>query len=116
MIHGLAQPHRRITCGVEVVVTPRALLAVLLAAPFLLLPAAPADAAKRRAPNWFFGMTWDGAATRTSAAVQDRQWSLMARSGVESVRTVFSWQRAQPGRGSAISFVHTDPIVARTAL
>jgi hypothetical protein len=39
----------------------------------------------------------------------------MARSGVESVRTVFSWERAQPGRDSAFSFAYTDQIVARTA-
>jgi hypothetical protein len=98
-----------------VVVTPRALIAALLVAPALLLPAVPAEAAKRRAPLWFYGVNWDGAATATAQDVQDRQWSLMARSGVESVRTVFSWERAQPREGSTFSFAQTDPIVARTA-
>jgi hypothetical protein len=41
----------------------------------------------------------------------------MASSGVESVRTVFSWAGAQPrGRGTPISFDDTDPVVRRAAL
>ena len=41
----------------------------------------------------------------------------MASSGVESMRTVFSWAGAQPrGRGTPISFEDTDPVVRRAAL
>ena len=39
----------------------------------------------------------------------------MAKSGVESVRTVFSWAAAQPVAGQPPSFTDTDHVVALAA-
>jgi len=83
------------------------LLALLVAAP-------AAEAAKRKVPRGFFGVMWDREAMGASDDAQEAQWGLMARSGVESVRTEFSWKRAQPDPG-ATSFAYTDALVARAA-
>jgi hypothetical protein len=83
-----------------------ALSAVLLA---LVLPAM---AAARSVPQGFYGMVYDGAATAAPAPVQNIQFARMARSGVESVRTVFSWADAQPAQGAPIDFSHTDQLVS----
>jgi hypothetical protein len=91
-----------------------AALAALLAA---LLAAAPAAQAARAVPQGFFGVMYDHGVATAPAELQDGQWDLMASSGVESVRTVFSWAAAQPdGRGSPIGFDQTDPVVRRAAL
>jgi hypothetical protein len=90
----------------------RALLLSLLA----LLAAAPAaDAAERRVPRGFYGVVWDQDAAAASASVSGEQFGLMARTGVESVRTVFSWAEAQPEAGTAPSFARTDEVVASAA-
>ena len=89
----------------------RALLLALLA---LLVAAPAADAAKRKVPRGFFGVMWDRDAARAPEAAQEEQWSLMSSSGVESVRTVFSWARAQPDPG-VTNVVQTDALVARAA-
>jgi hypothetical protein len=68
-----------------------------------LLLALPATADARRAPQGFYGVTWDSAYNRRPQAEQDAQWDLMARSGVESVRAVFSWAVAQPGPERPVS-------------
>jgi hypothetical protein len=92
------------------IVTRRLLL--LAAALILLLAAAPpADAAKRRVPRGFFGAMWDGSVVHAPDGVQDEQWALMSRTGVESVRAVFSWEDAQPTAGSGIGFTRTDQVV-----
>lgn len=83
-----------------------AFLAVLLA---LLLPSA---AAARRVPQGFYGVVFDGAVTTAPASVQDAQFARMARSGVESARTVFSWAAAQPVQGGPFDFSATDRLVA----
>jgi polysaccharide biosynthesis protein PslG len=44
---------------------------------------------------------------------QDQQNALMARSGVESARVVFSWSAAQPQPGVAPDLSETDALVAR---
>jgi hypothetical protein len=94
------------------VVTRRIL--VLAAALMVLLAVAPsADAAKRRVPHGFFGVVWDGSVVSANDSVQDEQWALMSRSGVESVRAVFSWEHAQPTAGSPPSFARTDDMVTR---
>jgi hypothetical protein len=93
-------------------VVPRALLMALLA---LLMAAPAAEAAKRRVPRGFYGVMWDRDARSAPDALQDEQWALMARSGVESVRTVFSWPQAQPEPDEPPSFAETDPVVARAA-
>ena len=82
-----------------------------------ILAFAPSASAARIAPQGFFGVMYDHGVATAPADVQDGQWDLMASSGVESVRTVFSWDAAQhDGRGTAISFAQTDPVVRRAAL
>jgi len=89
---------------------------LLLAIAAALLAAAPAaEASPRRAPFGFYGVMWDRAAATAPDADQTAQWNLMARSGVESVRTVFSWARAQPEGGQPPSFAATDQVVALAA-
>ncbi len=93
----------------------RPLTAALIALAVLAL--APSAQAARSVPQGFFGVMWDHGVANAPADVQDAQWDLMASSGVESVRTVFNWDAAQRGgRGSAISFEQTDPVVRRAAL
>ena len=90
---------------------------LILAGLAALLVAAPAASAARIVPQGFFGVMYDHGVATAPADMQDGQWDLMASSGVESVRTVFNWDAAQPGgRGTAISFVQTDPVVRRAAL
>jgi len=76
-----------------------------------LLATAPAADAKRRVPQGFFGTVWDGSVVRAPDNVQDGQWSRMSRSGVESVRAVFSWAAAQPQGGASVHFDATDRLV-----
>jgi hypothetical protein len=93
------------------------LSSAVVAALAVLLVAAPLAHGARSVPQGFYGVMYDHGITHAPGDVQDPQWDLMASSGVESVRTVFSWAGAQPdGRGSAISFEDTDPVVARAAL
>ncbi|MEA2141990.1 MAG: hypothetical protein QOI64_420, partial [Solirubrobacteraceae bacterium] len=68
-------------------------LAALLGA---LVAAAPAGAAADRVPSRFTGVMWDRHIQDAPLAVQKRQWSVMARSGVGSVRAIFAWHLAQP--------------------
>jgi hypothetical protein len=74
-------------------------LILLAATVALLLVGSPPAMAKRKVPQGFYGVMWDRAATDAPDAEQEAQWSLMASSGVESVRTVFNWARAQPEPG-----------------
>ena len=90
---------------------PLILLAVTMALLFAWSP--PADA-KRTVPRGFFGVMWDRAATDAPAVDQETQWGLMASSGVESVRTVFNWARAQPQPG-VTDLSYTDQIVSLAA-
>jgi polysaccharide biosynthesis protein PslG len=86
---------------------------ILLAAVLALLAAAPsAHAAKRKVPRGFFSVMWDRAATEAPAVDQEAQWALMAQSGVEAVRTVFSWAKAQPQPG-VLDFSYTDQVVSQ---
>jgi hypothetical protein len=88
---------------------------ILLAAALALLTlASPAQAARRKVPHGFFAVMYDRATTDASAATQEQQWALMASSGVESVRTVFSWAQAQPEPG-VTDFSYTDQIVGMAA-
>jgi hypothetical protein len=79
-------------------------------ASFAVIPTA--HAAKRQVPFGFYGVMWDGDIATAPAKQQDRQWALMARSGVESVRTVFSWALAQPTADGPLDFTDTDRKVA----
>jgi hypothetical protein len=89
------------------------LLLCVLAA--LLVAALPATAAARRAPQNFYGVSWDAGLNSRPEGIQEQQWELMARSGVESTRVVFSWAAAQPSPGGPISFNRTDRLVAHAA-
>jgi hypothetical protein len=88
-----------------------AVAATLLLA--LLVAAAPADAAKRRVPQGFFGVQYDRGVAVAPEGDQDVQNALMARSGVESARAVFSWAAAQPEPGVPPDLSGTDALVAR---
>jgi hypothetical protein len=89
---------------------------LLLAIAASLLAAAPAaEASPRRVPFGFYGVMWDRAATTASDSQQAALWNLMAESGVETVRTEFSWAAAQPVGGEAPSFAATDRVVALAA-
>ena len=90
------------------------LLILLAAAAVMLAAASPAEAAKRKVPRAFYGVMWDRAATLAPPAEQEQQWSLMARSGVEGVRTVFNWALAQPQPG-VLDFAYTDRLVTLAA-
>jgi hypothetical protein len=87
----------------------RALLTALLA----LLAIAPAAAAAP--PRGFYGVMWDRAASSAPPTAQDEQWALMARSGVETVRTAVPWAAAQPAAGDAPDFTETDRLVELSA-
>jgi hypothetical protein len=93
----------------------RAALVTALAATLLaVVPIAHAEA-KPRPPRGFFGVMWDRAALRGSADEQDAQWAVMARSGVESVRLVFSWAAVQPTPEDPDDYSSTDMRVASAA-
>ncbi len=93
--------------ALRITVIPCLVLAALLGL------VAPASA--RSVPRGFYGAVYDGAVTKAPAQVQDGQFARMARAGVESVRTVFSWADAQPVEGGPIDFTDTDQAVALSA-
>jgi hypothetical protein len=93
----------------------RALIAIALVAVLLAAAAPASQGAPRKVPHGFHGVMWDRAATRAPQADLEQQWSLMAQSGVESVRTVFSWARAQPTAGTAPDLTATDQLVSLAA-
>jgi hypothetical protein len=81
----------------------------------LCLPAAPAEAAKRKVPFGFFGTVFGASqANRLSDAELDAQLTVMARSGVESLRTGFTWAALEPQRG-VYDFSSSDRLVAAAA-
>ena len=82
----------------------------------LALPAV-GHAAKRKVPFGFFGTVLSpemSDPSRVSDATLDQQFGLMARSGVESARAIFSWRNAEPAQG-AYSWARTDRLVASAA-
>ncbi len=95
-------------------VVPRRMRPVA-AALLALLAAAPAAEARRQVPHGFFGVMWDGSVVHAADDVQEEQWALMSRTGVESVRAVFSWADAQPSAGSPPTFTRTDQVVTLAA-
>lgn len=54
---------------------------------------------------------YDGVSLGSPDSVKERQFDLMASSGVESLRFVFIWESIQPTRGSDFNFESSDPIV-----
>jgi hypothetical protein len=73
--------------------------------------AAPAEAGSAR----FYGVVYDRDVNEAPAATQDAQFTLMRKSGVRTVRRVFSWAAAQPAEGQPPGFADTDALVARAA-
>jgi hypothetical protein len=91
----------------------RPLAIALVAVACLLLPTS-AGAAKRQVPFGFLGAVVDGPVQRSDDATLDAQMGVMARSGVESVRTLFDWASANPAPG-VLSFAATDRVVRAAA-
>lgn len=87
----------------------RIALAVIAAC---LVAAAPAAAAPARG---FYGVVWDRDVAEASDAVQDAQFKLMRATGVQTARTVFSWNAAQPANDQPPNFARTDGLMARAA-
>ena len=88
--------------------------AALLSLALALVLAAPA-AAQRTVPFGFFGVHWGHEMAAAPDEVQDSQFALMARSGVESIRTDFNWAGAEPFPGSEIEFGRFDRTVRSAA-
>ena len=89
---------------------------LVLTVPLALLLALPAAAdAARSVPYGFYGMNWDGQLREGSAAEQRPEWDRMAATGVESVRTVFSWRRIEPTRDGTPNWSMTDTVVELAA-
>jgi hypothetical protein len=88
-------------------------LIVLAALAATLFVAAPA--AEAATPRGFYGVMWDRAAMDGGSVDEDAQWALMRRSGVESVRLVFSWAGIQPEAGVQPDFSDTDAKVELAA-
>jgi hypothetical protein len=77
--------------------------------------AAPAWA-QRDVPQNFFGVNFDtDIAQRAPERIQDDEFDLQARSGVETSRVVFSWKRLQPNSDSNPHWSETDPVVTFAA-
>jgi polysaccharide biosynthesis protein PslG len=89
-------------------------LAAIALTTALLVAAPAAEGAKRKVPRGFYGVMWDRSTTWAPFDEQERQWALMAQSGVESVRTVFSWAKSEPAKGGA-DLWETDNIMELAA-
>jgi hypothetical protein len=87
---------------------PAALVAVVAAIAAL---ATPASATSGR----FFGVVYDRDVDSAPAAVQDQQFDAMRKSGVRTVRRVFSWAAAQPDPAQPPNLSETDALVSRAA-
>jgi hypothetical protein len=74
---------------------------------------ASGQAADRVAPFGFFGTVFNPEGN-LPGPVLDRQFALMAGSGVESVRVPMHWSALEPSRG-AYDWSSTDPLVAAAA-
>jgi hypothetical protein len=73
--------------------------------------ATPAGATSAR----FFGVVYDRDVSVASPATQDAQFAVMKKTGVRTVRSVFSWADAQPNAGQPPDLANTDALVARAA-
>jgi len=89
---------------------------LLLLVPLLAFAALPSLAEARAVPAGFYGTMYDGTLSNAPAAIQGPEMDRMARSGVESIRTTFSWPEAQPERNGSIHFGSADALVAQAAM
>jgi hypothetical protein len=92
-------------------------LRLIAAVALIVLAAMPggAGAATRKVPARWFGTMWDKAIQDSPADFQDAQFATMAKSGVESTRSIFAWNLAQPDEGQPPSFALTDQMVRNGA-
>jgi polysaccharide biosynthesis protein PslG len=79
-----------------------------------VLAAAGVAGAKRLVPRGTLGVVVDGGLTGAPPSLLDSQMALMAKSGVESVRTDFGWANDEPADG-VYNWSSTDEIVAAAA-
>lgn len=79
----------------------------------LALLAVPAGA-QARVPRGWLGVVADGPMTAPGFAAAG-EWSRMAASGAQSVRTAFPWSALQPAAGAAPDFSGTDGTVLAAA-
>jgi polysaccharide biosynthesis protein PslG len=91
------------------------MLRLVLLSLLVALATAPAAGARRSVPYGFFGMNAYGALTQASESAQEREWALMASSGVEAVRVLLSWPDMQTQEAGPIDFERSDAIVSRAA-
>src|SRR3954447_484929 len=86
-----------------------------LALVFLIAFVANADAAQRRVPRGWLGVTADGPLDARDAA----EWDRMPRAGVETVRAAFYWSDLQPhppgAPGAAFDFGSSDVLAIAAA-
>jgi hypothetical protein len=80
----------------------------------LALLGAPAVADARPVPRGWLGVVADGPLTAPGFDAAP-EWSRLAASGAESVRTTFAWSALQPTAGGAPDFSSTDPVVLDAA-
>jgi hypothetical protein len=91
-------------------------LAVAIALGAALLALVPAaGATERLAPKRFAGVVWDREIQDSPLAIQRQQWATMASAGVETTRSIFSWDLAQPTEDGPIDFRRTDVMVEQAA-
>jgi len=80
-----------------------------------LAGASEAEAAKRRVPPGWLGVTVDGSVEARDA----KAWDRMPRAGVETVRAAFVWSHVQPnppgGSGASFNFGSTDALAIAAA-
>jgi hypothetical protein len=86
---------------------------LLVAAVVALLVATAASALA--APARFYGVVYDRDVATAPAATQDAQFALMRKTGVRTVRRVFSWADIQPAQDAPPNFTDTDALVTRAA-
>jgi polysaccharide biosynthesis protein PslG len=88
----------------------------LAAASLLLLGAAAPASAQRDVPPAFFGVNYDAhIADHATPAVADGEFRLQARSGVETTRVVFSWNKTQPLKDEPPDWSRIDAVVTRAS-
>jgi Beta-galactosidase len=87
---------------------------VLVSLTTVLISVDLASAEPRRTPFGFFGVVVNPELWSNSPSVIDSQVALMAKSGVESIRTNFNWSTAEPSQG-VYDWSGTDEIVGAAA-
>jgi hypothetical protein len=88
----------------------------LLTAALATLALAPVTSVEaRNVPRGFYGVSYDGDLRSASPDKQSQAWRRMAANGVESARSVFSWQVAQSARDEPFDFASFDQLVENAA-